>query len=176
MALGVSISIILPPELENMAAGSIAWAAAELQRALGQKDITAEIGHRAEADIIIEIAGAGTRPSVDAPVALPQVAEGLALYRHGNTIIAWGYDSRGIVYALTELADRVRYAETEDVFAGTFPLVERPSARIRSMARLFLQRRGRQGLVLRQAAVARLSDHAGVQPVQPLRPDPGDGL
>ena len=70
-------------------------------------------------------------------MALPQVAEGMALYRHGNTIIAWGYDSRGIVYALTELADRVRYAEGEDVFAGTFPLVERPSARIRSMARLF---------------------------------------
>ena len=137
MALGVSISIILPPELETMAAGSIAWAATELQRALAQKDVTAEIGHRAGTGAVIEIAGAGTRPSVDAPVALPQVAEGMALYRHGDTIVAWGYDSRGLVYALTELADRVRHADGDDSSCRDLPLVEQPSARIRSIARLF---------------------------------------
>ena len=33
---------------------------------------------------------------------LPRVAEGMALARNGSRIFAWGNDSRGLVYALTE--------------------------------------------------------------------------
>src|SRR5690606_37233304 len=61
----------------------------------------------------------------------------MALERSGDRILAWGFDTRGLVYALTELADRVLNAQGEDLFEGVFPLVEQPTARIRSMARLF---------------------------------------
>lgn len=61
----------------------------------------------------------------------------MALVRNGDRITAWGSDSRGLVYAITELADRARTTTDADPFTGTFPLVERPSSRIRSMSRLF---------------------------------------
>src|SRR5690606_11789582 len=125
------VSIIVPAAL-NDPQGAIAWAARELQQALSEYDVTATIGQSENPDITIEIAVGGT--GVD---NYPQVAEAMALERYGDTITAWGFDSRGVVYALTELADRVRTATGEDLFAGTFPLIEQPTARVRSMARLF---------------------------------------
>jgi len=47
---------------------------------------------------------------------------------------------RGLVYALTELADRVRYGDA--VLSDTqFPLVESPTAKIRSICRAFASER-----------------------------------
>ncbi len=137
MTTAASASIVLPAAFKADSTGSIAWAASELQRALAQRDVTADIGPSAGQGAIIEIAGAGIQPSIAPPSALPAVAEGMALYRQGDRIIAWGHDARGIVYALTELADRVRNALGDDLFAGTFPLIEQPTARIRSITRLF---------------------------------------
>ncbi len=132
-----SIAIVLADALGEGEGGALAWAAGELAHALKQRDIDASVGSSASSGTIIEIAGAGHAPSVKPPVELPQVAEAMALYRAGDRIVAWGHDQRGIVYALTELADRVRNSTGADPFAGTWPLVEKPTARIRSMARLF---------------------------------------
>ncbi|MDB5535894.1 MAG: hypothetical protein JWQ65_769 [Devosia sp.] len=137
MTVAASASIVLPAAFAADSTGSVAWAASELQRALAQRDVVANIGPNAGQGLVIEIAGAGVEPTLGAPAALPAVAEGMALYRQGDHIIAWGHDARGIVYALTELADRVRNALGDDLFAGTFPLIEQPTARVRSMARLF---------------------------------------
>ena len=126
-----SISIIIPAALSE-AEGPIAWATSELQQALSQRDVTATIGKTDNAGITIEISSGAT-----ASENYPQVAEAMALNRSGDRITAWGFDTLGIVYALTELADRVRTSTSDDLFAGTFPLVEQPTARIRSMARLF---------------------------------------
>jgi hypothetical protein len=131
-----AVSIIVPEALRSDADSPVAWAADELKRALAQRDVPVAVVSAAGQGIVVEIAGAGVTPSFDVP-DLPGTAEGMALLRHGNRILAWGHDIRGIVYALTELADRVRNAVGDDWFAGTFPLIERPSARIRSMARLF---------------------------------------
>jgi hypothetical protein len=128
------VSILLPAATAS--AGPVAWAADELRRALVQRGVAAEVAV-AGAGLVVEVAGNGTEPSLTPPAPLPRVAEGLALYRAGDRIIAWGHDVRGQAYALTELADRARFAAGDDPFAGTFPLLERPSARIRSMARLF---------------------------------------
>lgn len=68
---------------------------------------------------------------------VPDANEAFGLWRDGNRITVRARDARGYVYALTELTDRVRHAEGGDPFAGPFPLVEQPSARIRSIARLF---------------------------------------
>ena len=135
MSVPNSVSIVIPASM-NDAEGPVAWAARELQSALQQRDIAATITIEGQGGIVVEVAGPGQAPRAPS-VNLPQVAEAMVLERSGNHILAWGYDIRGVVYALTELADRVRNTTSEDVFAGTFPLVERPTARIRSMARLF---------------------------------------
>ena len=129
------VSILLP--FRATPEGPVAWAAGQLRQALAQRAVTAEIGASAGDGLVVEIAGDGTEPSFTPPLPLPQVPEGLAIYRDGNRIVAWGHDVRGQTYAVTELADRVRHATGEDLFDGTFPLLESPSARIRSMARLF---------------------------------------
>lgn len=115
---------------------TVIWASEELCHALRQR------GH--EATISAEPSGAGPRVEIahgaaapSAPLDLPKVDEGFALWRDGDRIVAWGHDSRGLVHALTELADRARHAHGSDPFAGTFPLTGRPTARVRSIARLF---------------------------------------
>lgn len=132
-----SVAIVLAAGLGDGEGGALAWAAGELALALRQRDIAATVGPAASGATIIEVAGAGQQPSIAASSALPQAAEAMALYRSGNRMVAWGFDQRGIVYALTELADRVRNSTGDDPFAGTWPLVEQPTARVRSMARLF---------------------------------------
>lgn len=132
MSRAAGIGILLPQSLE--ADEAIVWAANELQRALVARGMDVSIGRSVETAEIIAI----VPPDSDLPgVTLPRVAEALALVRDGDRITAWGHDSRGLVYALTELADRARTVSGDDPFAGTFPLVESPTARIRSMARLF---------------------------------------
>ena len=132
------IHILLPHAPESAPNAPLTWAAEELRRALAQKGVAAAIGVPTDdGAIVVEVTGAGHAPSVKAPGALPETPEAMALYRTDKRIVAWGHDTRGQVYALTELADRVNHATGEDLFAGTFPLIEQPSARIRSMARLF---------------------------------------
>lgn len=126
------ISIVIP---ERLAAETpVAWAADELVRALAARDIAAGIVATAPSGRTVEVSGNGVGKI---PAGAPQAAEALALERQGENIRCWGFDKRGIVYALTDLADRARTVAGDDPFAGTFPLVEKPTARIRSMARLF---------------------------------------
>lgn len=128
-----AVSIVVPQALAGKA--PIAWAAGALAEALLRRDVAATIGAEAADGPVVEVAGAGVVPSFG--TGLPEVAEGMALLQQGGRTLAWGHDVRGIVYALTELADRVAHARGDALFPGTFPLVERPTARIRSMARLF---------------------------------------
>ena len=118
------------PELRFTDAGRLAesgppgWAAAEIGRAL------VETRRHAGAEIVV------TSPE-EAGAEVAAAAESFALWRDGDRIGVAGRDERGLVYALTELADRARHATGPDPFAGPFPLAEAPTARIRSMARLF---------------------------------------
>src|SRR5690606_18139244 len=128
---GAAIGIVLPAALANDE--SVTWAAGELQQALAARDLTSSIGQPGDTFTV-----AVASPGDDLPgVTLPCVAEAMALVRDGKRITAWGHDTRGLVYALTELADRARTVAGDDPFAGTFPLIEQPTARIRSIARLF---------------------------------------
>ncbi|MDV3249725.1 hypothetical protein DevBK_00125 [Devosia sp. BK] len=136
MTAAKHVSIVIPAEL-NKTGGSVAWAAQELAQALRQRDVTAAFGLDTTGGVVIEVAGAGVAASSGAGASYPQEAEAMALDRSGDHILVWGFDARGIVYALTELADRVRNAPGENLFEGVFSLVEKPTARIRSMARLF---------------------------------------
>jgi hypothetical protein len=84
------------------------------------------------------------RLAAAAGVTLPDAAESFALFRDGDSVIATGKDERGLVYALTELADRVDHAETE-LFGSTFPHIEAPATKIRSIARIFANEREDKG-------------------------------
>ncbi len=108
---------------------AVEWAMGELRRALDARGVAlGPDGFR------ITVADPGA--SVAAPVDLPTAAESLALFERDGALVAWGRDARGLVYAVTELADRVRHATGDELF-GRLPLVEQPTARVRSMARLF---------------------------------------
>ncbi|MCC2611862.1 hypothetical protein ABK249_23760 [Neorhizobium sp. Rsf11] len=134
MTASASVTIVLP---RTDTAPPVRWAAAELQNALARRNVEARIADTAQSGIVINVFGAGLPDTRELPVELPEAPESFVLVRQGDIITAWGSDTRGLVFALTELADRVRFAPGQDLFEGTFPLVEQPSARVRSMSRLF---------------------------------------
>jgi hypothetical protein len=116
----------------------VQWAMRHLAKALAAKGIVLITEN---ASITIEVLEAGSdrgkRVAGEAGVAPPAEAEAFALLRAGDRISALGADTRGIVYALTELADRVDHAG-DDPFEGEFPLREAPATRVRSMCRAFV--------------------------------------
>ncbi len=130
MAQADIISISLP---SGPLSSAMEWAVEELRSRLKRRGLSLSDGRSPQAVSIV----VGEVGSPQAPAAMARSEEAFALTRDGNTITAWAHDERGMVYALTELADRVRYNSGEDPFEGKFPLTEKPSARIRSMARLF---------------------------------------
>ena len=107
---------------------AIAWAVDELRSSLTKRGI------RVEDDARFSISVAEMPP---AGLSAPARAETYALFETEEGIGAWGYDERGLIYALTELADRVRHATVGGEISGSLPIVETPTAAIRSIARLF---------------------------------------
>jgi hypothetical protein len=107
------------------------WAAGRLRAALADKGLAAGDGAP-----IVRLAPIGTRPTDGATLADGPEAYALSSIQSG-TVTLWSTDVRGAVYGLTELADRVRHAGESDAPFGTLPFAESPTARIRSMARLF---------------------------------------
>ena len=78
----------------------------------------------------------------DAKVSLPDSPESLALiagrYSDSPVLLACGRDARGLVYALTELADRVRNCPQLNSYLNVSdPIVEQPTARVRGIMRSF---------------------------------------
>ena len=78
----------------------------------------------------------------DAKVSLPQAPESLALvagkYNNRPVLLACGRDVRGLVYAITELADRVRYSPQLNASLNVSdPVIEQPTARVRGIMRSF---------------------------------------
>lgn len=115
---------------------AVRWATEELKRSIAQRGFPVEIGRAATDSFIIEVSSDAARVAQHI-AKLPDAAESFVIHRMDDRILVWGKDARGLVYALTELADRARFSAGEDLFAGTYPTIESPSARVRSMARLF---------------------------------------
>jgi hypothetical protein len=66
------------------------------------------------------------------------VPEALALCRGKGGVWACGHDARGLMYALLELADRVRHSgDPLTALAVPKPVTERPANTVRSVTRLF---------------------------------------
>ncbi len=133
MTMSHPVTIAVPAALHDPA-GAVLWAAGEVVKALGLRGAEGRIVDADENAFVRVFSGPA---NLGDEIDLPRVPESMALSRRSAGIMAWGADTRGIVYALTELADRVRTATGNDLFEGEYPLVETPAVEVRSIARLF---------------------------------------
>lgn len=145
------ISIVSSPD-DSIASGPTArWAVGEVTHALDAHSIPvrfyARAGQAPLRDLCIVVAGAGTQEARQVlkrtNTSMPTAAESLALVplkRDGRTmLLACGVDSRGLVYALLEIADRVDYARDPfEALDVRKPIVERPANVVRSVDRCFV--------------------------------------
>lgn len=150
-AAGRAVSIVLDPDDGTASAAPAKWAVAELQQALARRSITARIlphmDGTAAGDLCIVVAGSAASSAQDVikaiDVAPPSAAESLVLaegkLRSRPVLLACGADVSGLVYAVLELADRVRYAaEPLQSLRVPKPIVEQPANVVRSIMRCFV--------------------------------------
>lgn len=110
------VSLVMEPGDAVANSGPAKWTAGELERVLtaGGSAVRmcrslSEVQPGSQA-----IVAAGTQSKLGRDllrrggVSLPQHAESLALVPGDTALLATGYDTRGLVYALLSLADRVR--------------------------------------------------------------------
>jgi hypothetical protein len=148
VAAGRRIVLIIDPA-DPVAAGAPAqWAMAELQAALVAKGYSVERPARADTAapgvLCIVIAGsqheAARSALVGVGATMPEGPEALAILpmQSGDGLLVAGSDTRGLVYAITELADRVALeaAPAAGLVLGA-AVLERPASAVRSIARCF---------------------------------------
>ena len=148
-APGRAVSLVADSQDRIAGAPPVRWALDELYAALSAKGVPAHIrGHMEEAgpeDLCI-VAADFTAPVAAqalAGVAVPSGPEALVLAQGKaggrSVLLAGGSDQRGLVYALLELADRVRHApDPLAALAQPRPVAEKPANAIRSITRAFV--------------------------------------
>jgi hypothetical protein len=145
------VSIVRDPA--DLIAGSLPsqWAVKELEESLTSRGINIYrcdlLSQARSGDLIIVVAGSDSSSArqllKDVKTNVPAVPEALGLVPVNSddkqVLLACGYDVRGLVYALLELADRVEYSDNPlDSLNLQNPIVEQPTNTIRSIARLFV--------------------------------------
>jgi hypothetical protein len=141
---GAGAAILCDPADPVASSAPAQWAINSLQQALTARDVRVRRCARPDetdpADLCIVVAGPGSAWSRDAGVQAPAEAEGFAvgsgLLGSRPVLVASGGGVRGLVYAMTELADRV----PDDPVAALRPSKawsERPANALRSVMRLF---------------------------------------
>ena len=153
-ALGVeasSVAVVVDPNDRIAAEPPAAWAIEELLQALKARGVegvrVADAEHAAERGLRIYASSLGMplaqRMLSDSHVTLPSVPEALGIMEMtdkggGRALLACGHDVRGLVYALTDLADMVRNApDAMAALATVETTVEQPANEVRSLTRLF---------------------------------------
>jgi hypothetical protein len=142
------VALIFDPKDPVSGAAPAMWAIEQLRQAFLRARIQVQIGDtsvRGTAWVIrIVIAGA-QNPALapilrgaDAKVPTRPEALGIVVDRSRPALIVCGHDVRGLVYALTELADLVSHARDPIAALGHLETtVEQPANRVRSMMRSF---------------------------------------
>jgi hypothetical protein len=138
------VSVVVNPDDPVAGAAPSRWAAAQLQQSLAARGVAARLRDRIvqapAGDLCVVAAGAASPVAAGARIpAIPEALGLLAGKTAGRSILlAAGHDSRGLVYALLELADRVQFSSDPlAALAIPKPMVERPANATRSIARLF---------------------------------------
>lgn len=145
------VAIVIDPADHAAAAAPVAWAVDRLAAALSQHALALQryrsIDEVPPAARCIVAATGGIGASREtlraAGVAPPRAAESLALIEtsfDGRAgVLACGADTRGLMYALLELADRIRCGQRPEAglnFGAA--VVDEPYHRVRSIGRLFV--------------------------------------
>src|SRR6266851_16223 len=144
------ISILTDPSDAVAASAPARWAAIELVRSLASAGVTVNTCQRI-ADVKpgnLCIVSAGSRSVFgqqilkSAAVKVPEIPESLGLIPGTLSVkpvlLATGFDARGLVYSLLELADRVQNSP-DALRALNLPkaVIEQPFNKVRGIARLF---------------------------------------
>jgi len=144
------VSIIRNPADSVAGSKASAWAAGELEKALTQAGIPVQncgaISEVKPGNLRVLAAGIkdplAAKLLASASAKVSEAPESLALvqanFQGSNVLLACGADTRGLVFALLDLADRVRNSSSfASALAIAQPIVESPANRVRSMTRLF---------------------------------------
>jgi hypothetical protein len=145
-----AVSLIVNPADAVASAAPALWAAGELQKALADSGVAATRRERAEDAPLNEfcVVISGTQASVAAAamkaanVIAPDDPESLVMLTTKiaarQALLVCGSDTRGLVYALLELADRARHPlGSRGPLWVSLPVVERPANEVRSVMRQF---------------------------------------
>src|SRR5690606_2316087 len=117
----------------------IQWALQHLAETLIRSHVT--MTDAADASFTLKVVDAASPPNIE---GISNNPESFVLHRAGTSIIVWGADDRGLVYALTELADRAAN-NSGDLSAGPFPHIGRPANMVRSITRIFANEKEDKG-------------------------------
>ncbi len=144
------VSIIVNPKDPVAAAAPGKWGVGELERALAKAGVTVQRCERvADAGPGNQciVAGGSTSPDIKnilklAGVTVSEAPEALALVpgkaAGRPVLLACGYDTRALVFALLDVVDRVQNsADANAALSVQKPVIERPGNAIRSVTRLF---------------------------------------
>ncbi|HXJ42705.1 MAG TPA: hypothetical protein VNH18_25715 [Bryobacteraceae bacterium] len=150
-AAGTGVSLALDPKDSLAAAAEVQWAAKELEQSLTARGVAVfrcdSPAAARPGNICVLSAALNSAVARDvlrqSRTTVAAVPEALALVPGsvGNTkvLMACGHDARGLVFALLELADRVRHgSDPVAALAIQKPIVERPANAVRSVTRLFV--------------------------------------
>jgi len=142
-----SVAILLDPSFAS--SPPVSLAVQELGQALAGRGLALRQAHSIEGAAPFFIVAAGPNLPLaaaalrSAAVQLPARPESLALvtteFNGKPGVLATANDSRSLMYALRELADRVRHApDPMQALQPLKPLVEEPFTEVRSVGRLFV--------------------------------------
>jgi hypothetical protein len=143
MSQQAQVRIVWDSSDEVATADPVRWASGQLREALAAHGIATDVPGAPAAARVVVIGGPTSTAARVAGDNLPEVAEGLALVSGAHdgvsATFACGSDVRGLVYAILELADRVRCGtDALAALAIERPISERPANQIRGVARLFV--------------------------------------
>ncbi|MBV8839901.1 MAG: hypothetical protein JO000_25475 [Alphaproteobacteria bacterium] len=142
------VSIIIDPADKVASSTPVQLAIDELRAMLAARSVNVAsrtaIAEASPEDIVLVVAEAKAAAAQEvlaaAKIHIAENAEALALVpatvQGRAVLLASGADARGLVYAVTELADRVRHGVVA-ALSQRQPLVERPANKVRSIARCF---------------------------------------
>ena len=145
-----SVSLISDPSDIIAASAPVQWATNELITALQSKGVKvsrfSKLVQAPTGSLCIVTGGSGSTTVLpllkEAKYSIPAVSEALGLLSLNSAgkeiLLTCGHDTRGLVYALLELADRVNN-EIQPLASLHIskPIIERPANEIRSLNRLF---------------------------------------
>jgi hypothetical protein len=144
------VALIVDPLDPVATSAPVRWAADELGRALAARQVDVETAGSPDqarsAVARIRIAGFASAAAQDllrrTGTSAAAVPEALALVpasdADGAIMLAAGHDARGLSYAITELADRIRHgADPLAALRIDRAIVEQPANSVRSIARCF---------------------------------------